>query len=331
VRVLGDQITAWHKPSAGSWTLVGTRTDSTYGGVGHAGIQFRHVSPPNSAAVDDFGGGDVSYTSIFDEDTVPAGDILFARRDTNYVLEAGEVLQGFAVTSGLLLSNSFETAIADGTTITVANSDDGDAGDAFDQVGIGGAGTVVYDTARAAHGSRSAELTQDAANDIYFRWSTSQGTLTEVWGRLYIYRTAHPSNNLWLIRPQDAGTTACLAQWLAAGQLRLFDSNLGSSVTSSASFSLNTWMRLEWHLVCHPTAGLWEVKMFLGDDITPVETVTFSSADTITQVTEVQIGQTTTLAGGSAFWLDDLALSTNGYIGPAVLPVLVVDGVEYGL
>jgi hypothetical protein len=41
-------------------------------------------------------GADEDATHIFDEDPVPAGDILFARRETNYVLEAGEVLQGFA-------------------------------------------------------------------------------------------------------------------------------------------------------------------------------------------------------------------------------------------
>lgn len=41
-------------------------------------------------------GADEDATHIFDADIVPAGDILFARRETNYVLEAGEVLQGFA-------------------------------------------------------------------------------------------------------------------------------------------------------------------------------------------------------------------------------------------
>jgi hypothetical protein len=40
---------------------------------------------------------------IFDADTVPAGDILFARRDTNYVLEAGEVLQGFSDTAATVV------------------------------------------------------------------------------------------------------------------------------------------------------------------------------------------------------------------------------------
>jgi hypothetical protein len=55
---IGDQISCYHKPSAGSWTLVGTRTDSTHSGAGYIGIEGRE-STVGDSAMDNFGGGTV--------------------------------------------------------------------------------------------------------------------------------------------------------------------------------------------------------------------------------------------------------------------------------
>jgi hypothetical protein len=53
---IGNQISAYYKPAAGSWTLVGTRTDSTYGGSGVIGVKTFQASP-GAWQQDNFGGG----------------------------------------------------------------------------------------------------------------------------------------------------------------------------------------------------------------------------------------------------------------------------------
>ncbi len=52
--VSGSTLTAWHKPAAGSWTVVSTINDSTYTGAGYIGA---NIAGSSSSAIDDFSGG----------------------------------------------------------------------------------------------------------------------------------------------------------------------------------------------------------------------------------------------------------------------------------
>jgi hypothetical protein len=53
--VVGSTITAYYKAAAGSWTIIATRTDSTYTGTGLLSIDYNSTT----ARLDDFGGGTV--------------------------------------------------------------------------------------------------------------------------------------------------------------------------------------------------------------------------------------------------------------------------------
>lgn len=60
---IGDQIKAWHKPSAGSWTELGGATDSDIAGAGYIMIDWQG---DGTLTFDDFGGGDVvGFTADF--------------------------------------------------------------------------------------------------------------------------------------------------------------------------------------------------------------------------------------------------------------------------
>lgn len=210
----------------------------------------------------------------------------------------------------LPLSNTFETGLADETAITDLNSDDGAAGNAWDAVVLVGASAAVYDTARAAHGTLSARITQDGANGALLRWLASHGAQTEVAGRLYIYRTAHPTpDGQWMILPQNAGGTDLgLVRWDTGGTLTVFDSTLGTSTTSTATVPLNEWVRIEWWLRCRAsgaTGGFLRASFFHGDDSQPIETVQVSG-NTGTVVEQLEFGQPVGLATGGSFWLDDI-------------------------
>lgn len=60
VRIIGSTIEAWYKASAGSWTLLGSRTDSTYSGNGYLGL----MNATNAFTLDDFGGGTIKMPAL---------------------------------------------------------------------------------------------------------------------------------------------------------------------------------------------------------------------------------------------------------------------------
>lgn len=218
----------------------------------------------------------------------------------------------------LPLSNNFETGEADETTITTGNSGGGTAGNAFDDVLISGSSTLVYDDARAAHGTLSARMVQDASSGVYVGWTTSLSGPSEHWGRVYVYFTAAPAvNALWLINPQLASSTAALFRYNTTGKIDIFDSTLSASTSTTNTVPLNEWVRLEWRLLNNTSNGIVELKMFHGDDSSPMETITRTSQNTLTSIDQVVIGQTAALSTGLTFWLDDIEVNGTGYPGPA--------------
>jgi hypothetical protein len=60
LEIVGSTLTAYHKPSAGSWTSLTTRTDSTYSAAGNIGLE---ILGPNERA-DDFAGGNASVVGV---------------------------------------------------------------------------------------------------------------------------------------------------------------------------------------------------------------------------------------------------------------------------
>jgi hypothetical protein len=53
IEMIGSGLTVYHKPSAGSWTSVGTRSDSSITSAGYGGIFMNQLDNK----LDDFGGG----------------------------------------------------------------------------------------------------------------------------------------------------------------------------------------------------------------------------------------------------------------------------------
>lgn len=62
IEVNGSTITLYFKAAAGSWTSLGTRTDSTYTGAGNIGAILQQSGA--AARADNFGGGTIVTTSV---------------------------------------------------------------------------------------------------------------------------------------------------------------------------------------------------------------------------------------------------------------------------
>lgn len=65
MEIIGSTISAYYKPAAGSWTLLGSRVDATYTGPWWIGVKTAQASPRAWKWVP-FGGGTVSAIGPFD-------------------------------------------------------------------------------------------------------------------------------------------------------------------------------------------------------------------------------------------------------------------------
>ena len=240
--------------------------------------------------------------------------------------ETGSAVSGRKI----LAANSFETGVADETTITLANSDDGGAGNAFNVV-VFGAGSAVFDTARAAHGTRSARLTAASpGTPIYLGWQVATvGTRTEIFGRAYIYKTAHPSGNQYPILFLDGASNRCgLIYWGNDGSLFVFNQSLGVSDGGTVGWQLNAWNRVEFRLVCGTTTGSLEARLYAGDSTTLLDVASISNTDTLTSVAQVLVGDSSGATASNVTWVDDVQVNLTGWPGPVSQDGLTANGTK---
>jgi hypothetical protein len=220
------------------------------------------------------------------------------------------------------LVNSFEGGTTT-TTLTTGNSG-GISGNAFDTVTIGASATLAFDSTHAAHGGLSCEAATGGSSVTSFAmWTTSMGTQTQVWFRLYLYFTANPAATTFVFRTLVNNATACAALAVTTtGKLRALDSASTTITTSAASIPLNQWFRAEGFFVSDPSVGQTEIKLFsTADSPTPTETDTSAATQNTTGgQNSYRYGMTGALANGGPFWIDDIGLSNTGYLGPSVVP-----------
>ena len=131
--VVGSTLTAYHKPSGGSWTAVFTRSDATYSGAGKLGLELvsgsRIAQLGGGAPVSAPGGGDSATTT-----------------------EAGSVL----VTT--LVAGSDSAAASDASTLAAAaaGTDAGTATDDATQLALAGSDSATSTEAGSASVTTSA-------------------------------------------------------------------------------------------------------------------------------------------------------------------------------
>lgn len=217
------------------------------------------------------------------------------------------------------LLNSFEGGTS-GTTISTGNSG-GASGSAFDVVTIGGTSAVAYSNAQAAHGALSGKFTvaSGVSNISSIAWSTSMGTQTQIWYRMYLYFTSAPASfGLWRALQ---GASLCAGIVLVTdGTIQGRSSSNATVFTTASSYPLNQWFRLEGFVTGSASVGQMQLKLFGSPNGTiPTETqTTAANLNTLGSPNTYQYGVLTSDA--ATFWMDDLGLSSAGYIGPVKTP-----------
>ena len=217
------------------------------------------------------------------------------------------------------LLNTFDGGTS-GVTASAGNSG-GASGNAFDSVTTGAGGTIAYSSAQAYTGTLSLLCQTTTANASGATWQAStRPLLGQVWFRVYLFFPASPSGNTRYFTANGAAAGAGRFVITAAGKL-LVQNGAGATVTTStATIPIGAWFRVEGYTLGSATLGATEVKLFYpANATTALETNTGTSVNTLGMLTGVTFGPNSALVNQGPYYMDAIAVSNTGYLGPISL------------
>jgi hypothetical protein len=225
------------------------------------------------------------------------------------------------------VTNDFETG-SSGTAVSTANSAGG-PDTQWDFVQIGAGATNAYDNTRSAHGGLSVQLATPAtATSAYLQWSSTghlPGGAGPTWYlRCYVWLTANPAANLRLLNITTGGGSVCSGYINSAGKIIVtYGTAATTYVTFTTALTLGAWQRIEMIVTGDAAAGQVGASFYQGDSATATETHTSTATlatGAISGTTTANIGIGTSMASAGPIWVDDVGVSTDGYLGPVQPP-----------
>lgn len=135
----------------------------------------------------------------------------------------------------------------------------------------------------------------------------SSGTL---YIRFYWQTTSLAFDNPMFFIKDDGGAFMLRVQKLSTGALRLENEVASTSATTTATVSTDTWYRIEVRYLIHNSTGEMELRLYLGDNTTPIETVSLTGQDTTSGPAEFFHFQENAGASYDYFY-DDIAINDD--------------------
>jgi hypothetical protein len=226
------------------------------------------------------------------------------------------------------------------TNLTVANSGQVPGNSPFQIVDAGsGSNHIEYKDA-VLLGRASAEYvllvsTTTPATSSAMLWTTSMGTQTQIWMRMYLYLTDLPSTtgclfNAYIFECDNgAAYSAFIEIDRTTGAISLFNGPETLDITTTNVLPLDDWARVEARITFSTTVGSADVKLFLDPDSdTPDETVSATGWNMGTSsANSYAFGYPTVVANRPPLYISGLELNNTGWPGPAPLRQRGVPGV----
>lgn len=222
----------------------------------------------------------------------------------------------------LPLNNDFEEAPSSGTTITTGNSGGGPgSSNAFDATAIGTGATLQFSSTQAAHGTYSmACATGTTSTTATAEWTTSMGTQTTVYGRIYLYVTASPGNSDAIVRFQNSGTFGLGLQLSTARQIVVQDAAFTFIHTLTSVIPTGQWVRWEWQIAFSASVGQVTVNYYANaDSSTATESYTSAASQNFgASANQLLLGWNANHANQATIYMDSVNVNGTGFPGPAL-------------
>ncbi len=219
----------------------------------------------------------------------------------------------------MLLTNNAEGGSL-GATVGTGGSGSGSAWNA-----VVGTPLITYDDVHA-HGDLAYKVALTGTTTAQqLVWdSTSVGTVSEMWGRLYLWSSAHPADNRFgLVRFLVGGAQAARLIYETNGTLVISDAGNAPEVTTTATVATGQWVRIEWHIVFVAAAATIELRLYTdAESTTPTEVVSTAAAIGVgVNCDRVEVGAfLNALPSTWTGWIDDIEVNTTGWPGPVPAP-----------
>jgi hypothetical protein len=184
-------------------------------------------------------------------------------------------------------------------------------------IGDGG-GSLTFDATHSRGPGLAVKHEVGYHGNAYYGWGSEFAWAPTWFGRVYVWFDSLPDGSARLVRSRGDGRLRFAIDLLPSGRLSLRDSENESIVTTSSSILTGGWVRIEW-MVNH-AVGSVQILMFNSPNITtPTETLLSPDGVAIGPNTDqVHIGRSGSQLSSTEFWTDDPAISTGGFVGPAV-------------
>lgn len=189
----------------------------------------------------------------------------------------------------------------------------------FDTVSVGASATFRYANDQVAHGTKSAKQILTASPSAsYLGWSTQLGTLTDHYGRMYL-RFAQNFGTDPIIECVSSAAQSLRILLNGTNSIVIRDQADVTQASGTAQLLINTWARIEWHVIHSTTVGQVIVRIYQSmDSATITETIsTAASINNLASCNDIRLGVDGNNTGWSV-WFDELMAGATDWPGPKV-------------
>lgn len=172
----------------------------------------------------------------------------------------------------------------------------------------GWGGPIDFVTTPVHSGTYACHLNGSSANFILARAIHYFKTSGSLYTRIYLRYPSTGFDNSFIRWKNSGGTITSLVTVLGNSAIQLTNSITTTSKVSTTILSVNTWYRFELRYLIASSGGEMELRLYLGDATTPLETLLITGENTLN--TDVNVIEFTQGAGGNIDWyLDDMAIN----------------------
>jgi len=166
-----------------------------------------------------------------------------------------------------------------------------------------------------------------AGDELRRDFSPSLSTGQTIFMRAYFrFTSATGQKELFWLANSTGATQACKAE-INGQNIELKNPITPTTQTGSVTLSVDTWYRAELSTLLSDTVGTGELRVYLGDATTPLETLTLSGEDTWPSTPNFRIGNRGSGNSGDVYF-DDIAINDdtgsfqNSFPGPGKIFLL---------
>lgn len=215
------------------------------------------------------------------------------------------------------------TGASNGVTIT-AGTTNGTGNTPITSTAQNAPALATFSSAFTHSGSLAALMTYTSTTALYIVINTAVAVGTRAAYRNYVYVPSASSGKVRrFFEIRNSGGVAMTVNMTTGDQIMIANQAGVTQYTSTATFSFDTWVRLEVAMTVGSTSstGSADFAFYLGDSTTPIESISLTSQNFGTTAIAVMrlgssAGQVT-----QTWYHDDYSWDTNlasGFIGPSV-------------